>query len=95
MSGAAWQKALELSCSDGMLELADRFGFDLADSLAGHFENAADLFERVGVAVADAVAKLDDFAFAVSQCLENLLDLVLEHFLRGRLHRIVPLFHLR
>ena len=58
-----------------MLELSDGFGFDLSDALAGDFEDAADLFERVGVAVADAVTQsrrgrltvLDDLALAVRQ----------------------------
>ena len=66
-----------------MLQLADGLGLDLADALAGDLEDPADLFERVGVAVADAVAQLDDLALAVGQRLEHLLDLVLEHLLRG------------
>jgi hypothetical protein len=67
-----------------MLQLADGLGLDLPDALAGDLEDAADLFERVGVAVADAVAQLDDLALAVGQRLEHLLDLVLEHLLRWR-----------
>ncbi len=67
-----------------MLEFADGLGLDLADALAGDFEDAADLFERVGVAVADAVTQLDDLALAVGERLEDDVDAVLEHFLRGR-----------
>ena len=54
-----------------LLELADGFGFDLADTLAGHFEDVAHFFERVAVTVAQAVAELDDFAFAIAQRLEH------------------------
>jgi hypothetical protein len=64
----------ELAGPDGVLELADGLGLDLADALAGDLEDAADLFEGVGVAVADAVAELDDLALAVGQRLEHLLD---------------------
>src|SRR5207244_2620614 len=38
---------------------------------------------RVGVAVAQAVTQLDDLALSIRERLEDLLDLVLEHFLRG------------
>ena len=37
-------ETFELSGSDGMLELADGLGFYLADTLAGVFEQSADLF---------------------------------------------------
>src|SRR5690348_6624539 len=88
---SARQEAFELSGADGVLEFADGFGFDLADALAGDLEDAADFFERVGVPVADAVAQLDDLALAVGEGLEDLLDLVLEHLLRGALDGIVGL----
>jgi len=78
------QESFQFSGADGVLELADGLGLDLADALARDFEDAADLFERVGVAVADAVAQLDDLALAVGQRLEDDVDPVLEHFLRGR-----------
>ena len=54
---------------------------DLADALARHLEDATDLFERVRVPVADAVAQLDDLPLAVRQALEHLLDALLEHLL--------------
>jgi len=62
-----------------VLELSDGFGLDLSDALAGDLRNPADLFERVGVAVADAVPQLDDLALAVGQRLEDDVDPVLEH----------------
>ena len=66
-----------------MLQLADGLGFDLADALAGDLEDVADFFQRVAVAVAQAVAELDDLAFAVAERLEHLGDPAAEHFLRG------------
>ena len=74
--GSSWpsRKPFELAGADRVLQLADGFGLDLADALAGDLEDAADFFERVGVAVADAVAQLDDLALAVGQRLEHLLD---------------------
>ena len=47
-------EALEFAGTDGVLEFADGLGFDLPDTLAGDFEDPADLFERVSVAVTDA-----------------------------------------
>src|SRR5206468_5287385 len=73
----------ELATAHRMLKLADRLGLDLADALAGDLENPSYLFKSVCVSVAQAVAKLDNLALAVSQGLEHLLDLVLEHLLGG------------
>ncbi len=38
------QETLKLSAANGMLQLADGFGFDLSDAFASHFEDAAHLF---------------------------------------------------
>ena len=57
-----------------MLEFADGFRFDLADAFAGHFEDVAHFLQGVAVAVAQAVAELDDLAFAVAEGLEDLRD---------------------
>src|SRR6476660_7802963 len=86
------QKTFQLSRSNRVLELSDRLGFDLANALAGDFEDSADFFERVCVAVADAVAELDDLALSVGQRFQDLLNLVLEHFLGGGFDGIVGLF---
>src|SRR5262245_20833714 len=56
------QKAHQLLAATRLLQLADGFGFDLADALAGDLEDVADFFQRVAVAVAQAVAQLDDLA---------------------------------
>src|SRR5690606_36869085 len=65
----------------GVLQFAYGLGLELADALARDLEDAAALFERVGVAIADAVAKLDDLALAVGEGLEDALDPLLEHLL--------------
>ena len=49
----------------GLLQLADGLGFDLADAFAGDGEDLADFFQRVGVAVGQAVAQAEDFPLAV------------------------------
>src|SRR2546423_460232 len=85
------QEALQLPGPHRAPELADGLCLHLPHALAGHFEDASDFFEGVGVAVADAVPQLDDLPLAVSQRLEYLLDLVLQHLLRRRLHRVVGL----
>jgi len=66
-----------------VLEFSDGLGFDLSDSFAGDLEDSSDLFEGVGVAVADAVAEFDDFAFSVGEGFEDALDALLEHVAGG------------
>src|SRR5690348_825465 len=83
----AFQKAFQLLAPHWVLQLADGFGFDLADAFARDFKDAAHLLERVGVAVAQAVAQANDFAFAEGQGLEQVLDLLAEHALRGGTQR--------
>src|SRR5688500_12062466 len=61
------QNPLELPAPHRVLQLADGFGLDLADAFPGDLEDAADLFQRVGVAVAQAVSQLDDLPLAVGQ----------------------------
>ena len=61
-----------------LLQLADSLGLDLADALAGHLEDVADFFQRVAVAVAQAVTELDDFPFAVAERLQDLVDAACE-----------------
>ena len=47
-----------------MAQLAQSFGFDLADALARHGEILADFLERVLAAVLQAEAHFDDLFFA-------------------------------
>ena len=56
--GGLVQESLELPGADGVLELADGLGLDLADALAGDLEDPPDLLQGVGVAVTYAVAEL-------------------------------------
>src|SRR5258707_1317410 len=86
---AAGQEAFELAAPHRMLKFANRLGFNLPNTFSRHFEDSADFFKRVGVAVADAVAELDDLALAVRQRLKHPLDLVLEYLLRGRFNAVV------
>src|SRR5438270_441421 len=90
-SADAVEEALELAAADRVLEFADRLRLDLADPLSRHLEDSAHFLQRVGVAVSEAVAELDDLALAVRQRLQHVLDLVLEHLLRrGRHRRLGP-----
>jgi len=50
------QESFEHACSDRILEFGDRFGFDLPNAFASHFENPSDFFERVGESVGQTVA---------------------------------------
>src|SRR5688572_26941827 len=68
-----------------LLELADGFGLDLADAFARDAEYFADLFERVGVTVGQAVPQPQDFPLAVVEALHGLVDPPLE----GLLVRVV------
>src|SRR6266446_1193986 len=61
-----------------MPQLAQRFGFDLADAFAGYGERLADFFQSVLAAVFEAEAHLDDFFFARGQRAQDLSGLVLE-----------------
>ena len=71
-------KALSLRLRDGVTQLAQGLGFDLADALAGDLEGLADLFERVLGAVFEAEAHLDDALFARSQGAEDLRGVLLQ-----------------
>src|SRR6185295_9124658 len=51
------QEPNQFATAARLLQLTDRLGFDLADALAGHFENVTDFFQRVAVAVAQAIAE--------------------------------------
>src|SRR5262245_28887870 len=63
-----WQvldEAAQVVAARMVLQLAERLGFDLADAFARDLEDSACFFERIAVAVAQAVTELDDLAFAV------------------------------
>src|SRR5208283_1355648 len=61
-----------------MPQLAQRFGFDLADAFARDCERLPDLFQSVLTAVFETEAHLDDFFFARGQRAQDLSCLVFE-----------------
>ena len=85
----AVKEPFQLAGSNWMLQFADRFGLNLPHSFAGDFEDPSDFFEGIRVSVAKSVPQLDDFPFAVGQRLEDMIDLVLKHFLSRRVDRTV------
>ena len=83
-----WQFPLRKPCkllaAHRMLQLLDRLGFDLPHALARDLEDAAHLFQGVGVAVAQAVAQADDLPLAVGERLEQAFDLLPQQAIAGR-----------
>ena len=75
------EEADEVLAAAGLLQLADGLGLDLADTFAGHLEDVAHLFQGVAVAVAQAVAELDNLPLAVAERLEHLGDSRAKHLL--------------
>jgi len=59
------EESFELSGSDGVLELSYRLCLNLPDALTSNFEDSADLFEGIGIAVPDSVSQLYNLAFAI------------------------------
>ena len=76
-----FQEAFQLPAAARVLELADGLGLDLADPLSRQAESFADLFESVGLPVSDSEAELQDLLLRIAQCVEHLVDAILEHFL--------------
>src|ERR1700722_18893610 len=71
-------EGLQLAAAGWMTELAEGFGFYLADALAGDLEGLADLFEGVFGAVFEAEAHLDDTLFARGERAKDLRGVLLE-----------------
>src|SRR5262245_42247337 len=74
LAGHLLEEAFQVHTPHGVLQLADRLGFDLPHTLARDLEDAADLFERVRVAILQAVAKADDLALAPGERLQQAFD---------------------
>src|SRR5260221_14431304 len=83
------QKSFELLASHGVLQLANGFGFNLPHPLPRALEDAADLFQRVGVAVSQAVPQTNDLPLAVGERLEEMVDLFPQNAVARRLDRVV------
>ena len=65
----SFEKRLELTRSRGMTQLAERLGFNLTNSFAGHGEVLSDFLERVFRASgAQTKAHFDYFFFARCKC---------------------------
>ena len=76
-------ESFQVNCTSVMLEFLESFAFDLTNSLTCDFEDSSGFFKSVAVAVTKPVTQLDDFAFTVSQALENVVDLISQHLLGG------------
>gem|GEM_PF-6825741 len=71
-----------------MAELAEGFGFDLADALAGDVELLAHLFQGAGAAVLDAEAQLEHLLLPGGEGREDLYQLLLQQGEGGGLRRL-------
>jgi len=72
-----------------VLQFLNCFAFDLANPFSGDLEDLANFLEGVSVSVGEAVAKLEDFPFAVVQGLHRLMDLFSQRRLVSLIERIV------
>src|SRR5207253_2682457 len=75
-SRSALDERLETLAAARVAELAEGFGFDLADALAGDFEVLADLFEGVVGLLADAEAHAEDLLLARGERAQDLAGLL-------------------
>ena len=75
--------------ADGVLQLAHRLGFDLADSLPRDLEDPPHLFQGVGVAVPQTISQANNLAFAIGERLEKAFDLFTQDAIVGVPDRIV------
>lgn len=70
-----------------MAQAAKGFSLDLARAFAGDAKGSANLFEGAALAVEQAVAQLQNLAFAFGQLIQRRRDLGLQHILLGNFHR--------
>src|SRR5436305_4525096 len=87
------EERTELLRARRMAQLAERFRLDLADAFAGHVERAADFFERVLGAVADAEAHLEDLLLARGERAQDFVRLLFQvrndHVINRRDHAAI------
>ena len=79
-----FEKPPKLAAPDRVLQLPHSLCLDLSHSFASHFEDPTNFFQRVRVTVTEPIPELDNFTFPICQRLEDIVNLVLEHLLRGR-----------
>src|SRR6478752_1095543 len=85
--GDAGYERFEVAAADGVLQLGNRFGFNLPHAFAGDLEDAADFLERVGISVGQTVAEADDFPFTEGESLQQFLDPLAEEAVVGQFVR--------
>src|SRR5258708_9055081 len=71
----------------GVAELGERLGLDLADPFPGNAELPTDLFQRPRMAVGQAEPHLDNPPLPHAQYVQDLVQLVLQHYESGSFHR--------
>src|SRR2546427_2744851 len=71
ISRGACEEGTECARARGLAQLAERFGFDLADTLTGEGKRLAHFPKRVLTAVLQPEAHLDDLFLARRECLEH------------------------
>ena len=77
-SRVEFAKNTELPCTRSMTQLAERFGFKLADALAGEGERLCDFFERMQFAVLQPESHPDYFLLTRRECFQHRRYLFLE-----------------
>src|SRR5579875_179251 len=81
------QVILQLAAAAWMAQLAQSFGLDLANALAGDVELFAHLFQRAAAPIIQAEAQLQHFALALGQAIQHILNLLLEQLMARCLGR--------
>ena len=66
-----------------MLQLLQRLAFNLAHSLTSYLEDATDFLKRVGVSIANAVAQFQNFALAIRERLQHIIDALTKQLVAG------------
>src|SRR6478752_7158709 len=83
------EEAVQLADTRRVAHLAERFGLDLTDALAGDLELLADLLERAAVAVHEAEAQRKHAALALGERVEDVDDLFTEERERRHVVRVL------
>src|SRR5258707_10067292 len=70
------QETVEVVCPRGMAQLAQSFGFNLADPLAGDTVQGADFLQRVAVPIDQTKTHFENFALPLAQTRQNGVELL-------------------
>ena len=82
-----FKKVFQALAAAGMAELTQGLGLNLADALARDVELLADLFQRSGLAVVQAIAQAEHLGLARRQRIQYVHKLLLEQRYGNRLRR--------